>query len=309
MPLPRDARVWIERTIAQLALEGPGNRLVDFAGQAVFDDPLVGVADGDDPLFERFRSVVSPRHLLPREVLSRYCAADADLSHVSVIVWALPFTEEIRRSNRGPDWPSELYSVARNSGGALNDEIRRDLTKMLRDFGWAAVAPVLAKEYDAFRSAEHTFSSSWSERHVAYAAGLGQFGLNGSLITPLGSNVRFGSVVTNLPIKPTPRAFGTHQAPCLESHGQVCRLCIERCPVGAISENGLDKSKCYAMRRAVRERCLETYAKTFHMPLGEIVKNGKRESGYSLGCALCQCGVPCEGSSPRITLEPRTLSA
>jgi len=132
MPLPRDARVWIERTIAQLALEGPGNRLVDFAGQAVFDDPLVGVADGDDPLFERFRSVVSPRHLLPREVLSRYCAADADLSHVSVIVWALPFTEEIRRSNRGPDWPSELYSVARNNGGALNDEIRRDLTKMLR---------------------------------------------------------------------------------------------------------------------------------------------------------------------------------
>lgn len=58
-------------------------------------------------------------------------------------------------------------------------------------------------EYDAFRSPEFTFSSSWSERHVAYAAGLGNFGLNGCLITSLGTSVRFASLVTSLPLEVT----------------------------------------------------------------------------------------------------------
>ena len=31
---------------------------------------------------------------------------------------------------------------------------------------------------------------------------------------------------------------------------------------------------------------------------GKITKSGKREYSYSLGCALCQCGVPCEGVDP-----------
>lgn len=294
----RGLREWVEEMVARLVLGAPEGRLSDFGGQAIFGAPLVGVADGDGPLFEQFKTAVGQRHFLPREILAAQAPADADLAEVRVIAWALPFTEPVRRSNRGGRWPSALYSLARNNGGALNYKVRRCLVEGLRQDGWAAVAPVSTRDYDAFRSAEHTFSSRWSERHVACAAGLGRFGLSGGLITPLGVNVRLGSVVTNLPLEPDVGRYTDHRAPCLAFGGAGCGRCIERCPVGAISPEGLDKSKCYAMRQAVRERRMESCVRTFEMLPAPIVKSGRTTQGYSLGCALCQCGVPCEASFP-----------
>lgn len=299
MALRTDANVWLEQAIGRLVLGAPENCLRDFDGQAVFDAPLVRVADGDDPLFERFREVVSPQHMLPREMLRQQASAAPNMPDVRVVVWALPFTQGVRRSNRGLRWPSKLYSLARNNGGALNLEVRRRLVEMLRQDGWAAVAPALTEGYDAFRSPEHTFASTWSERHAAHAAGLGQFGLSGCLITPVGISVRLGSVVTNMPLDVTPRSYEDHRAPCLALKGAGCGRCIEKCPAGAISARGLDKSKCYAMRQAVRARCMNEYIRTLHMLPALIVKSGKRTSGYSLGCALCQCGVPCEACIPQ----------
>jgi epoxyqueuosine reductase QueG len=293
-----NTRGWIEETVSRLVLEAPENRLVDYGGQPIFDLPLVGIANGDDPLFEVFSEVVSPRHLLPRDILRRNSPRGADLTQVSVVAWVLPFTTKIRHSNRVQSWPSRLYSMARNNGGALNYKIRHRLTQILRRSGSAAVAPTLTEEYDAFRTPEHMFGSSWSERHIAYAAGLGRFGLNGSLVTPKGTSVRLGSIVTNLSVERTQRGNSDYRAPCLETGGQECRVCIDRCPVGAISRDGLDKAKCYAMRKRIRERYLEQYVRGTHMLTSPIVKSGRRTYGYSLGCALCQCGVPCESSNP-----------
>ena len=288
----------LSETIVRLVLEAPENRLADFGGQAVFDAPLVGVADGDDPLFERLREVVDPSHFLPRELLEQQAPAGADLACVRVVAWALPFSTPVRRSNRVDGWPSKLYSAARNNGGALNYALRARLSDLLRKQGHTAVAPALADGYEAFRSERFAFSSTWSERHVAYAAGLGLFGLSGALITPVGVNVRLGSVVTNLPIEPTPRKSETHRAPCLDRGGSECGRCIARCPVGAISAQGIDKAKCAAMRKAVRERFLAPYAASLHLLPAPIPKRGDKRPGYSLGCALCQCGVPCEACMP-----------
>jgi epoxyqueuosine reductase QueG len=293
------AKEWLEQAIGRLVLGARENHLCDFDGQAAFDAPVVRVADGDDPLFERFREVVSPQHMLPREILRQYAPADSHMPEVRVVVWALPFTQAVRRSNRRRKWPSKLYSLARNNGGALNVEVRRRFTEMLHKDGWLAVAPALMEGYDAFRSSEHTFTSTWSERHAAYAAGLGKFGLSGCLITPVGVSVRLGSIVTNMPLDVMPRGCGDYRAPCLALNGAGCARCIERCPAGAISATGLDKSKCYAMRQAVRARHMNEYSRTLRMLPAPIVKSGKRTSGYSLGCALCQCGVPCEGRIPR----------
>ena len=284
MAVAGDGGTWVRQAVFRAALEAPENCLSDYDGQAIYDAPVVGVADGDDPLFERFRQVVSERH-------------------------ALPFAQEVRRSNRGLQWPSRLYSLARNNGGALNFQLRRSLAEALRRRGWLAVAPLLTDGYDAFRSAEHTFSSSWSERHAAHAAGLGQFGLSGALITPVGANVRLGSVVTNMPLEPTPRPYGDHRAPCLASGGEGCGACIERCPVGAISGNGLDKAKCYRMRQTVRRECMDAYTGALHMLTAPIARSGGKSEGYSLGCALCQCGVPCEGRIPSIPVEEQAADA
>ena len=120
----------------------------------------------------------------------------------------------------------------------------------------------------------------------------------GALITPVGANVRLGTVVTNVPVEPTPRPNDGWRAPCLADGGAHCGACIARCPVGAISSDGLDKAKCNEMRLTVRRECMDTYVETLHMLKAPVTKSGSTSAGYSLGCALCQCGVPCEGSIP-----------
>ena len=287
---------WLSRAIARLVARAPENRLVDFADQPIYEPPLVGVADGDAPIFMRFREVVSPDHILPRELLEE--AHGGPVERVRVVVWVLPFTEAVRESNRAGRWPSRLYSLARNNGGALNHRLRERVVQVLHEEGFAAVAPVLSDAYDAVRSPEHTFTSTWSERHAAFAAGLGRFGLNNALITPRGSSARIGSVVTDLDVEPTPRPYEDHRAPCRASGGRLCGRCMERCPAGAISAEGLDKTLCRGMREAIRTRCMDTYAAQMHMLRAPVVKSGRRDPGYSLGCALCMNGVPCEVCDP-----------
>jgi len=291
-------KTWIEDLIADLVLGAPENRLDDFGGRPIFERPMVGVADGDDNLFKTFSRVVSSKHLMPRQILKLHSGKSRNFKDVRVISWALPFTAEIRRSNRGRIWPSVLYSVARNNGGALNFHLSRRLTQIMQKKGITAAAPVLLRKYDAFRDRVYVMSSTWSERHVAYAAGLGRFGLNGSLITPAGSHVRLGSVVVGYPFEATRQDRKDYKSPCVKTHGEDCGICIKRCPVKAITGQGLDKRKCYERRQAIRELLLEKYSRKYQLIPAPITQSGKKYLGYSLGCALCQCGVPCERIDP-----------
>jgi epoxyqueuosine reductase len=291
-------RGWLEKTIARLAADALENKLIGFSGAVVFDPPLIGIADGEDPLFAELTRAVGPRHLRPRTFLASRFPQGPRIRRVSIISWVLPFSTEVRESNRGEEWPSPLYSLARNQGQALNQRLGRRLVALLKAQGLAAAAPTLTGDYDIFHSPEFAYSSTWSERHVAFAAGLGRFGLNGSLITPLGSNVRLGSLVVGAALEPSLRLSGTHQAACLESRGDVCRRCVDRCPVGAISPEGLDKRKCNARRKAVCERSLASLQKKYLLKRFRLPIDGARRWSYPLGCALCQCGLPCEGRDP-----------
>lgn len=293
----RENMAWVEKTLTELVVSNPMNRLSDFNGQPIFDAPIIGVADGLDEIFETFKSVIDTRHLMPVEFLSRNSGMK-QAGKVFVISWALPFTKEVRESNRGAEWPSRLYSLARNNGNALIHDMSIRFASLIKEKGHAAAAPCASEEYDAFRSPAHVFASSWSERHVAYAAGLGKFGLSGALITAAGSNVRFGSVVTDLPLGPISNSRDDYQAPCLASGGSVCGKCMDRCPAGAISSEGMDKTKCFAMRQSIRDRFMEEYTSSMQMVPSPVAKSGTKTLAYSLGCALCQCSVPCENAQP-----------
>ncbi len=288
---------WLEEAFYSLLIEAGGNTLKDFPGTPIFDRPIMGVGDAEDGLFETFQSVVSPRHPRPRDILRKQSPSLDGRIPIRVVSWALPFSREILISNRRQEWPSELYSVARNNGAALIHRALGRIERILEDRGFPSLAPTRTDDYDTFRSPEFTFTSSWSERHVAYAAGLGRFGLNGCLITPLGINVRFASIVTSLPLDVTVKKKNDYRAPCLEDGGEKCGLCLERCPVQAISRKGLDKSKCYQRRQAIRKRFLALYSKRYSLNSSPIVKSGRRAPGFSLGCAVCMSAVPCESRS------------
>ena len=200
---------------------------------------------------------------------------------LTVISWILPHTEETKASNRiQTKYPSELWARARIYGEDVNGELRKHVLDTLRGRGYFAVAPLLSPLWRTAMSKKYGNASAWSERHAAYVAGLGTFGLCDGLITPVGKAMRCGSVVANIAIPPPPRPYDNHHAYCLFHAKGTCGKCIDRCPAGAISRSGHDKVKCSKYVEATREFVREQYG----------------FNGY--GCGLCQTAVPCESRIP-----------
>jgi len=202
---------------------------------------------------------------------------------LSVISWVLPTSEDIRKSNRKEtQYPSLLWSHTRNFGEMFNVKLRDHVVSLLMKRGYKAVGPMNSPRFTRLVSRRVGLASNWSERHVAYACGLGAFGLSDGLITPKGKAMRLGSVVTDLPLRPSEKLYPHHRANCLYYFDKSCMICADRCPAGAITEKGHDKNKCSDYARNV---------------VGSIKR---AEYGVEIaGCGLCQTRVPCEFEIPK----------
>jgi len=89
-----------------------------------------------------------------------------------------------------------------------NVALVRTLTAAVQAAGARALAPMVDPDFKVV-----DMRSNWSERHAAFTAGLGTFSRNRSLITRLGAAGRFGSVITDAELEPTPRPYlGVSQA-------------------------------------------------------------------------------------------------
>lgn len=97
--------------------------------------------------------------------------------------------------------------MLRHCGELFNESLRRSLVNRLSAAGIQAVAPVLAAFWSRVDTVPYAPCSNWSERHAAYAAGLGTFGLCDGLITPVGKVMRPGSAVASTTIHPTTRSY------------------------------------------------------------------------------------------------------
>jgi epoxyqueuosine reductase len=249
-----------------------------------FDTPLAGFASASDPLFRQYKAIIGDFHLTPGEFFAK--AFGTDLEAGTVICWILPVSEQGRRSNRDETrLPSLDWARVRTHGESFNNKLRKHLVTLLEGFGHRAIAPVLSAEWKQCDSVPAGIASSWSERHAAFAAGLGTFSLNDGLITEKGIAHRCGSVITDLVMPATPRSYSGHADNCLYYRDGSCADCVKRCPAGAISAGGHDKTRC-------RQYCNETIP----------AEAGGRYNVKVLGCGLCQAGVPCENGIPR----PRT---
>jgi epoxyqueuosine reductase QueG len=204
---------------------------------------------------------------------------------LTVISWILPIVEETRKSNRKENKaPSRLWCHTRWYGEKCNEALRRYIVDLLTGQGYLAVAPAIQSFFKVDRNEKGAFSN-WSERHIAYAAGHGTFSLSDGLITERGMAHRCGSVVTSLVIPPSPRTARSPYSNCLHYLGIKCEKCVQRCPVGAISEKGHDKVKC----SAYVDEILGYY---------KSLKEGYDNEKSSAGCGLCQTKTPCEFQNP-----------
>jgi epoxyqueuosine reductase len=273
---------WVETAILEFWASSEANSLENGTGEKAWGAPRIGFARGDDPLFARLKEDIGPFYWTPAEAFRlAFPGTDPDPSNLSVISWILPQTEVTRKEQaREKEHPSERWARSRFFGEAFNCDLRLYLAKKLTSAGFPAVAPERLPGFDYRRSERFGLASNWSERHTAWIAGHGTFGLSDGLITPLGKAVRFGSVVAAIKLLPTSRSYSGHQDWCLWHSRGTCGACIPRCPVGAISAAGHDKERC---RDYVRQ-------------MGDFA--GSRYGTGATPCGLCQVGIPCEDRIP-----------
>ena len=256
--------------VREFVAADPGNAIPEIAGLSIFEEPLVAFAAADDSLYPALSQsdVIGPHHMGPKEWLP---------GARSVVVWFLPFTERIVESNRPEGPPSGEWYLAYHWGETFNSALRDHVAGAIRESGYAAVAPMRDGRF-----LMQPGTSNWSERHTAYIAGMGSFGLSYSFITDKGCAGRFGSVVTDLDLPPSRRTVSSLRANCLAEGDDVCGVCISRCPVNAITAEEKDHAACLGF---LRERVVPLYQERY---------GGIR----SLCCGKCQTAVPCARLNP-----------
>ena len=247
----------------------------ELSGVRMYAEPQLAFGSAADPLFDQLKEpdAIGPFHLSPKEWLP-----DAR----TVVSVFLPFTDEVKNSNRGGARPSSLWLHARFEGQKFINTFTAHMQDILIQAGMQAVIPLQDKRfwtkagnlvgpYTNTPDIHEDYVSNWSERHVSYICGMGTFGLSRGLITSRGVAGRLTSIVTEADFAPDVRAYTD-----LYEYCSKCGACARRCPANAISlESGKAHPPCSAYLDQILELCRPRYA-----------------------CGKCQAGVPCESGIP-----------
>lgn len=246
-----------------------------------FDDPLIGFASINDPIFLKFKEKIGEVYLTPIELLKLELGLE-QVENGTMISWILPINEKILASNRAEtSLPSKELSHMRLYGEKFTIALTEHIVQFLTKAGFKTFAPSINTRYKHDYSQKGNYSSSWSERHAAYAAGLGTFSLNNALITERGIAHRCGSLITTLSVEPTQLPYTGIYDYCLHYNSQKCDACIKRCPADAISIYGHNKELCYDYIHS------------------KVMPTLNEEYGVTKpSCSLCQTRVPCEKCIP-----------
>jgi epoxyqueuosine reductase QueG len=148
--------------------------------------------------------------------------------------------------------------------------INTHLDALMENAGYRSAVTPATHNFD-----EKKLVSRWSHKHLGYIAGIGTFGHHHQLITASGCCGRLGSLVTQMPLPPTPRPA---EQWCLVKAGRDCQACVAKCPCGALSERDFNRRRCYA-------QCLTNDAHYKDLPLVDV-------------CGKCGCQVPCSYGIP-----------
>ena len=278
---------WFVKTLRDKFANHPENTMeFPFYGEKIYDEPLVGFVRGNDPIFTEFKRIIGPHHFTPYEIMAwqaeKNGVAPPPAEDLSVVSFVMPITKKTNSDNSlKKDWPSERWAQTRLLGEIFSQTVVREIVTLLMTRGILAVAPDVTPMFSKKRFPVVGWASPWSHRHIAYAAGLGTFGMHDFLITEKGCSHRLGSFVVNLKLEPNRKRPDDIHAYCLQYRGNACLKCAARCPAEAINrENAHDKEKCYQRVAKSVKYCNKNY----HI--------------FIYGCGLCATGVPCESGIP-----------
>ena len=269
------------RSALKRIFKGLKDNMTELPGEGVtvpvFEEPVIGFASADDPAWSGYKSLeaIGPEWMSPAQWME---------GAKTVISIFYPFSEEIRsRARVCPEETCEAWNMGLNAAnGYLVKEIETALEAVLKEAGAEVLIPAFDPRMKTVnipvvsggRDDLH-YIPAWSERHAAYMAGIGTFGIHRHLISEKGCAGRYGSLITDLRLKPDPRNYTGLYDYCVR-----CGACIGRCPVNAISDEHLRNLRLCSGRSAYIR---QTYG--------------------SGSCGKCLTGVPCEHGIPAAKLS------
>lgn len=218
-----------------------------------YREPIIGFADAHDPMYVQLSELIGNEQVLPTEILE---------SAETVVVFFIPYSEDmVRKVRENPFIPitqewSDYYTVTNELLSKIAERLKEELYRM----GITVASQPPTNNYN-----DVELTAKWSHKSSAVIAGIGTFGLNHLLITKSGTMGRLNSIVIDAKISPTPKVSTEY---CLYYKNGTCKFCVNNCPSGALSENGIDKFRC------------DSYL------------NGKNIRDSQQGCPACSSG-PC----------------
>ena len=232
--------------------------------QILWKKPLVRFADAYHPGFRELGRIVEESHHLPQDYLPEA---------KTVVSWFLPFLPEVGKDNLPGSLSSSLWAEGYLRANEMAARVNEKLVRFLqRELGCEAAVP-----RDAGMICPDTPVSRWSQRHVAYLAGHGTFGINNMLISDAGTVGRYFSVVITLDVAPD---SPVREERCPGKRNGTCGLCIRRCEAAALTEAGFDRFAC----------------------LAQCLKNMALYPGADV-CGKCTVELPCSYGIPMITTK------
>ncbi|MDD2385973.1 MAG: tRNA epoxyqueuosine(34) reductase QueG [Bacteroidales bacterium] len=146
----------------------------------------------------------------------------------------------------------------------------------------ASLETALKQEYSGLISRIFTDSAPILERAFASKAGLGFIGKNTCLIHPkFGSFTFIGEIICNIE---------ANYDDSITDNCGTCELCVNACPVGALSSAGLDANKCISYHTIENKNEIPKYT-------------AERITNQVFGCDICQDVCPYNQNIPLTKYE------
>jgi len=251
------------------------------------EDVMVGFSRGDDPYYEFLKADIGEFHWSPAEAFDLGKKEKSSSKNLCVISIAFCQAQKTKELNaKETKEPTHRWLVSRSQWENVIEDISEKIVDEIESQGVKAVAIDHIREFSRARSEKYGIASKWSHRHVAFASGLGTFGLSDGLITKKGKAVRFTTIIIESDIEADVREYEKHNEWCKFMQDGSCGDCIRRCPINAITKDGHDKEACQKYILYLRDKYIEK----------KVIK----PDDMSAGCGLCQAGVACQDRAPTL---------
>ncbi len=273
-PEQRERRKESDHIMAQGAMGGLGPEMAALAERVTVQEPL-GAAFVDmqsvlagipqNPVASKKAPIPEDPRVLARHIKSLGIFLGADMVGICKMQPSFAYTHNTEGKELFSDYKYAIVMIARKhvptvvaSDGAesIMDPASFQAYQRLTCQSETMANYIRRLGYEAAPS--HMFGYLNMMMPLIIEAGLGEVGRMGIAINPfLGANYKSAAVLTNLPLEvDKPIDFG------LREYCKNCRVCVNACPVGAISEGDMVEYNGYETWNMDRETCFRFYLET-----------------------------------------------